>query len=282
MNIRIGTWQGPIVDNGLNRNLAKVREVIDQTKDLKLDFLCFPEVFLSGYSAEAITESSVPLDCPPILEFITESSSHGTVILVGMSERRDDRIYNTQLVIHEGKLLGTYHKTILTGHDAKYFATDLDLPVFDAKGIRFGVVICHDTSFVEPALYLRWRGARLLFTPHFNSIPPGGFPAGNHSVSFWDHRTMVLNNQAALATLLKMVVVRSNVIIITPEHLGSGDSNIWNMDGERVAAGTPFVEGVVTAEFDRRIFIDEHWIDRRQVPAELLDMIARAAHEYPR
>ena len=282
LSIRIGTWQGPVADNDFHRNLAKIREVIGQTRGLDLDFLCFPEAYLSGYSAQAIVESSVPLDYPPLIEFIRESSAHNTVILVGMSERRDGRIYNTQLVIHQGELLGTYHKTILTEYDAKYYAADLDLPVFEAKGIKFGVVICHDTSFVEPAQYLRWRGARLLFTPHFNSIPPEGFPTGDRRVSFWEHRAMVLNNQAALATLLKMVVVRSNVIVITPEHLGCGDSNIWDMNGHCVAAGTPFVEEVVTAEFDRRVFTEEHWIDRRQVPAELLDMIAQAAHEYPR
>ena len=93
---------------------------------------------------------------------------------------------------------------------------------------------------------------------------------------------MVLNNQAALATLLKMVVVRSNVIIVNDNQLGSGDSNIWNMDGVLVAEGTPFVECVVTAEFDQRVFLEEHWIDRRDVPVRLVEMIAEAASEYPR
>ena len=93
---------------------------------------------------------------------------------------------------------------------------------------------------------------------------------------------MVLNNQAALATLLKMVVVRSNVIVIGADHLGLGDSNIWDMDGVLVAQGTPFVECVVTAEFDQRIFLEEHWIDRRDVPVELVEMIAQAAQRYPR
>lgn len=282
MKIRIGTWQGPIVDGDFDQNLAKVRSAIDEAKGERLDFLCFPEVYLSGYSAAAIAESSVPLGYPPLVQFVEESRRHSTVILVGMAERLNGRVYNSQLVIHEGKLLGTYHKTMLTDFDAQHFATDLELPVFEAKGIKFGVVICHDTSFVEPALCLRWRGARLLFTPHYNSIAPQGFQGGGRSVSYWDHRTMVLNNQAALATLLKMVVVRSNVIVVTPDGLGSGDSGIWDMSGVAVAMGKPFVESLVTAELDQSMFLKEHWIDRREVPAELLDMIAEAAHAYPR
>jgi predicted amidohydrolase len=99
-------------------------------------------------------------------------------------------------------------------------------------------------------------------------------------VTFWEHRTMVLNNQAALATLLKMVVVRSNVVIVREGHLGAGDAIIWDMNGEVVARGTPFTECIVTAEFDRVIFERENWINRKEVPVELLDQIARAAREY--
>lgn len=280
--IRIGTWQGPIVDNGFMDNINKVRSVLDETKEMGLDFLCFPETYLSGYSAIAVKESAVSLDHPEIVKFVKESEKYDTVILVGMSEKKDDKIYNSQLVVYKGEILGTSPKTMPTGHDIKFFETDISMPVYEAKGIKFGVAICHTTSFVEPALYLRWKGARLLFTPHFNSIPPEGFGAPGRKVTFWEHRTMVLNNQAALATLLKMVVVRSNVVVIDKNGLGAGDSNIWDMYGEVVAEGTPFTECVVTADFDKEIFLNEHWIDRREVPAEICEMIAEAAKEYPR
>jgi predicted amidohydrolase len=171
---------------------------------------------------------------------------------------------------------------MLTEEDRRVFSTHLDLPVFYAKGIPFGVVICADTSYVEPALYLRWKGARLLFTPHYNDIPPEGIDTADGKVTFWEHRTMVLNNQAALATLLKMIVVRSNVVIVREGHLGAGDANIWDMNGVLVASGKPFTECVVMAEFDRAIFERENWINRKEIPVELLEMIAQAAREYPR
>lgn len=279
--IKIGTYQGPIVDNDLEKNLLNVKKVIQENKHKNLDFLCFPETYLSGYSAKAIEESAVCIDDPRIQEFIKESSEHDTVILVGMSEKKEDGIYNSQLVIHKGELLGIAHKTMLTqGYDNLYFKTDLELPVFEAKGIKFGIAICHTTSFVEPAQYLRWKGARLLFTPHFNNMHPETKLPNGDRVTYWDHRTMVLNNQAALATLLKMIVVRSNIVVIDKEGLGSGDSNIWNMNGELVAAGQPFTEEVVIAEFDKEIFTREHFIDRQEVPVELMEMMLTAAKEY--
>ena len=278
--IRIASFQGPIVDNDFEFNLNKVKDVLFKTKDQGLDFICFPETYLSGYSEQAVRESSVPLNDPRLLEFIRFSAGFNTVILVGMSERDHDRIFNTQIVVYQGKLLGTYHKKMLTEEDKQVFVSDMEFPVFEAKGVKFGVVICADTSYVEPALLLRWKGARLLFTPHYNDIPPEGIDTPDGKVTFWEHRTMVLNNQAALATLLKLVVVRSNVIIVREGHLGAGDANIWDMNGEVVARGIPFKECIVTAEFDRSIFERENWINRKEVPVELLDLIARAAREY--
>jgi len=278
--IRIGTFQGPIVDNDLDCNLNKVKEVLNQTSEKGLDFLCFPEVYLSGYSDQAVRESSILMNDPRLLEFIRFSTPFDTVILVGMSERDGEKIFNTQIVVYRGILLGKYRKTMLTDEDKLVFASDLEFPVFEAKGIKFGVVICADTSYVEPAMLLRWKGARLLFTPHYNEIPPEGIDTSDGKVTFWEHRTMVLNNQAALATLLKMVVVRSNVVIVREDHLGAGDAGIWDMNGEVVARGIPFTECIVTAEFDRVIFEKENWINRKEVPVELLDRIAQAARKY--
>ena len=279
--IRIGSFQGPIEDNAFELNVGKVKEVVEQTRNLGLDFLCFPETYLSGYSEQAVRESSTSMDDPRLLEFIRFSAGYDSVLLVGMSEREDGKIFNTQIVVYRGALLGKYRKAILTDEDQRVFAPGRDFPVFEAKGIKFGVVICHDTSFVEPALLLRWKGARLLFTPHYNDIPPEGIDTSDGKVTFWKHRTVVLNNQAALATLLKMVVVRSNVVIVREGHLGAGDANIWDMNGEVVARGTPFTECVVTAEFEREIFEKENWINRKEVPVALLEQIAQAAREYP-
>lgn len=279
--IKLASYQGPIVENDVDANLKKVYEVIEEQKSSAPDFLCFPETYLTGYTEEAIRDSALSADDPRIGKLIESTSGHDMVILVGLAEKEKGAVYNTQLVMHNGKLLGKAHKTMLTqGYDDKYFATDLDLPVFEAKGIKFGIAICHTTSFVEPALYLRYKGARLLFTPHFNNVLPDIKDPKWKSGTYSRHRTMVLNNQAALAVLLKMVVVRSNIIQISETNLGSGDSNIWGMDGELIAAGHPFCEEVVTASVPREQFIEEHSISRKEVPSELLRMIWEASKEY--
>jgi predicted amidohydrolase len=279
--IRLGTYQGPVVECDPAGNTETALSLVRKADDTGLNFLCLPEAFLTGYSEEAIRNHAIERDGREIRALQEATAGTGVVVLVGAAERTAEGTFNSQFVVAGGELLGVAHKTMLTrGYDDRLFETDLDLPVFEAHGVRFGVAICHTTSFVEPALYLRWRGARILFTPHFNDMPPvTDLPAGGRA-TMWDHRRMVLNNQAALATLLKMIVVRSNVVKIDPGNLGSGDAAIWGMDGEILAAGTPFTDQIVTADVPQSVLLDEHWIDRREVPVELLEMTAKAAKSY--
>lgn len=276
--IRIGAWQGPVAENDPDRNIETVKSVVRQGAEAGLDFLCFPECFLSGYTPEAIAGAALSPEDPRLQDLAAYCGQYDMVVLVGLCLKREDGILNGQLVTYRGDVLGISPKTMLTEYDARYFLRDLSLPVYEAKGVRFGVAICHSTSFVEPALCLRWKGARLLFTPHYNHIRAQGFDG----VTFWAHRSLVLRNQAALATLLKMVVVRSNITGWDDSGLSSGDSGIWDMDGEAVVMGVPFTQQLVTAAFDRAIFEREHWIDRREVPLALLEETLRAAREYPR
>ena len=280
--IRISSYQGPLADGQVGKNIKKVKEVLSEQAGRGADFLCFPEAFLTGYSPEAIRFAALMPEDPRLKELIAFTKPYDTVLLVGLSERTGEEFHNVQLVIYRGQLLGKQEKTMLTrGYDDQYFKTRLEFPVFDVKGVRFGVCICHSTSFVEPALLLRLKGARLLFTPHFNSIHPQMRLPDGSEVTFADHRSMVLANQAGLAALLKMVVVRSNIVQIDRESLGCGDSNMWDMDGQLVAAGKPFTECVVTHDFPLDIFQREHpMIDRREVPAELYRMITDEAALY--
>jgi len=277
--IRLATYQGPVSEGNMPANLARVREYYEIAHQNKADFVCFPECYLTGYFHAAATKNAFALDAPIIAE-LCNMTRNGPVLLVGAAVL-DGGCKNAQLVFDDGKLLGYQSKTMLCrpGADADTYVTDRNLPVFTARGVTFGICICHTTSYVEPALLLRLRGARLLFTPHYNSLPPL-HESGPDTITYAGHRDMVLNNQAALATLLKMVVVRSNILHLAPDAIGSGDAGVWAMDGHILAMGRPFVEELVYADVPANIFAREHWIDHREVPMYLYDDLRQAAADY--
>jgi predicted amidohydrolase len=255
--IKISAFQGRCSDS-FDENLKKVYEVINKSGKEDSDFLCFPEGYLSNYKAEE--KLTVPLHDPRLQGLISYTKNYDMVVIVGVSERESDKVYNTALVLYEGKMLGKYRKTMLTGGDKKIFAPDYSLPIFEAKGIPFGVIICHDSSFMEPALTMRWKGARLLFSPHYNSI--------NYNAAD-EHRILVRNNHIGLSVLLQMVVVRANVVGGENERLGYGDSAIFSPLGVAVVSAPLFKEAIISTEFDDSVFKQESWRSRSEIHMEV-------------
>ena len=266
----ISTWQGPSIGGDFAANLATVRRVVRQALERGSDFVVFPETFLSGYGdLEIVKKGARSVDDPELSKFIAESAGHTMTILVGMSRRTDQGILNTVLVIENGEIAGSYDKCMLTGTDREKmkFVPGEDVPVFESHGAKFSIVICHDTSFPHPALLAKLRGAEILFTPHYNSIGPQIVD---------DHRKWVRNCHVGLACLLKLAVVRSNVVVTAkPDSPGYGDSFIMSPQGEILAGAELFRTELVTATIGPEMFKTPYvWADLDEVPRWLNEALA--------
>ena len=149
LGIIISAYQGPCHDGEFDKNLATVQSVIKDAFARKSDFLCFPETFLSGYiPKENVLRGAIYLDDPRLTDFIKSTTDYDMVILVGIAEKTSNEMYNTQLIIYKGELLGKYSKIMLTGGDKKTgFNVGRWMPIFEAKGIKFACIICADSSY---------------------------------------------------------------------------------------------------------------------------------------
>ena len=271
----IGVWQGECRDGDVAANIARTKEVIDEAAEAGCDFVCLPETFLSGYGErEYVERGAMSLDDERLLALAARAGERDVVVLVGISERRGERVANTQVILDGGRVAGSYSKTMLTGGDAKKmrFCDDDDLPVFEAKGVRFGVIICHDSSFPEIAATLAWKGARIIFSPHYNSLPREKMD---------EHRTVVRNNHVGIAVHYGVVVARSNVIGVSADRtrLGYGDSAIFSPLGTPLAEAGLFTERLVTADvapwLERTL-----WRKRAELRPAIIEQWAAAARSF--
>jgi predicted amidohydrolase len=46
------------------------------------------------------------------------------------------------------------------------------MPVFTIGGLTFGIILCNDSNFTEPAQRATAQGATVLFVPTNNALPP--------------------------------------------------------------------------------------------------------------
>ena len=232
--MRVALYQGRVSFGDMEANLRRTEEALDKAEAQEADVLCMPESFLQGYfpNREQAWAHSIDLQSDAFLGICERLARGKTMVLLGLNERRGDKLYNTVVVMDRGQYVGRYAKNYLV-HD--YFERGGDFPVFEKAGVKFGIIICADSSAIEPALIPAMRGAQVIFSPHFNYIPYDGVH---------DHYVRVRSNHVARAMETACFVCRSNVIV--PESqgvtvfdrkkpgVGVGDSFVVNPKGQFV------------------------------------------------
>lgn len=248
--ITIAAFQGRVAFGDADANLDTIEENVRRAQDAGCAIVCFPETFLHGYFPdEALARrNALSLDGPEFAGILARLSSYSPTILFGLNELRGDDIYNTEVVIERGVLVGRYSKNYLV-YD--YFKRGHEFPVFERDGVTFGVIICADSSFSEPARIEAMRGAQIIFSPHFNYIGYEGLD---------DHTYRVRNHHIALAVKNDVYVVKSNVVV--PEGVGApifgragvgvGESFILNRRGRPMAEAGLCTETLLVHTIEKR------------------------------
>src|SRR3954466_16229698 len=104
--MRIAAYQGRCRDGDVAATLRKTLEVFEEAARRGADFLLLPEAFLSGYGdRQTVTGSALALEDRRLLGLVAATERHDLVLLVGVNERQGEAVYNTELVIHRGRLL---------------------------------------------------------------------------------------------------------------------------------------------------------------------------------
>jgi predicted amidohydrolase len=131
--------------------------------------LCFPEGFLQGYLTEEAParRNALELESPAFEAVLSRLPTSGPMIVMGLIEADQGRLFNTAVVVDRGALIGRYRKVHLLGGE-RIFDPGTDSRVFKVAGLRFGINICYDTNFPEAAQKVAHLGASLLVCPANN------------------------------------------------------------------------------------------------------------------
>jgi predicted amidohydrolase len=235
--VRIGHYQCICKQGDFQANLNKLIQGLELASEARLDVVSLPESFLTGYfrNEEEARVNSFSIDSPQIREVLSRTAHFHLAFMVGFNEIRGGDLYNTVAVIEKGKILGRYSKAFPI---IRYFKPGREFPVFEKKGLKFGVIICADGGYIEPARILALKGAKLIFAPHYNFVSD---PI--------QHYQMVRNDHVARAIENGVYFLRANNVVPgrTLEGLGDrgygyGDSYLLNPNGEIVAAAGLYQE----------------------------------------
>src|SRR5471030_954670 len=104
------------------------------------ELLCFPEGFLQGYLTDETLarRNALDLASPAFEAILNRLPTTGPMIVMGLIEADDGRLFNTAIVVDRGTFIGRYRKAHLLG-DEQIFDPGNDSPVFEIAGLRFGI-----------------------------------------------------------------------------------------------------------------------------------------------
>ncbi len=152
-------------------NCRQIIETIERIRaDKSADLVVFSELAICGYPPEdLLLRKDLHYLVGDALTAIAEASGDLHVV-IGHPERGDHVIYNSASVLHDGRVIGTYHKHCLPNYsvfdEKRYFTAGREPLVVDIKGVRVGLVICEDLWFEEPVASARSQGAQLIVSPN--------------------------------------------------------------------------------------------------------------------
>jgi len=238
-------------------NLQHVEEGLARAAANRVEIVSFPECFLTGYpdTEDGARRGAFAADSPQIARVLDLTSRFDPTLIVGFNELRGPDLYNTALVAHRGHVLGMYSKC--TAYQ-KFHKQGRDFPVFERNGVKFGVIICSDGGYIEPARILAMKGARIVFAPHFNYIGDRGLIS---------HFMKVRADHMARASENSIYFVRGNNVVLDAARsgitrnagIGYGDSYIVDPGGEIIARTRRHVEDFLVAELDLTVPQDKSW-----------------------
>jgi len=219
-----------------------IRERVVECEAEGIEILCCPEAILGGLADYAPHPRDIAIDVESgRLESILAPLASKTVTLIcGFTELGENGLlYNSAAVFHKGTVIGVYRKLHPAIRKSIYQPGDR-MPVFTVGSLTFGIVICNDSNFEEPASVMASQGATVLFVSSNN-----GLPAERASVVSASRKADI-----ARATENRMWVVRADVAGRAGDFVSDGSSGVVDPAGTLVQSAESFATALLIAEVD--------------------------------
>ncbi|MDX1524434.1 MAG: NAD+ synthase, partial [Anaerolineae bacterium] len=265
INLTVGDIQG---------NADKVKSYLDQAKSCQVDLILFPELTLAGYPPEDLLLKPGFAAANRAALTALLPYTEGITAVVGFVDRQDD-LFNAAAVLHNGQVVGVYHKTLLPnyavfdedryfdeGDTATIFSLPIDRPSSTTSEVRFGVSVCEDIWYpAGPPEAQAAAGAELLVNISASPYQSGKIASRERMLA-----TRAADNVA--------IVAFCNLVGGQDELIFDGSSVIIDERGQVLARGKAFAEDFIVADVNPGNVFRQRLRDPRRRKDGLTDIYA--------
>lgn len=189
----------------MQKNLEKVRELIEKNAHLNPDLIVLPEFFNTGVSLPEFKKLAQTQENNEVIKFLSPlAKKFNTYILAGsIMEQKDGKLYNTsRLLDRNGEQIAEYSKIHLFdsfgGTEHEYCTAGDKIVVADTDFGKVGISVCFDIRFPKHHLELVKTGAEII-------VEPAAFCAPNDMLEQMTQEWILLNRARALDNMVYFV-----------------------------------------------------------------------------
>ena len=240
--MRVAAYQAPLAATRAPDVLRLIAEQVARCEAAGVEILCCPEGVVGGLAdyVEPAQRLVLPAEADPLAVALSPLASASVTTVVGYTERdAAGRLFNAAAVVHRGTIIGRYRKLHPAIRRSVYTAGS-ETPVFTVGRLTFGILLCRDSTFAEPARAMMARGAAALFVPTNNGLPADR----PHASTAADAR----RTDVACATEHGVSVVRADVAGAAFGLTSCGSTGIVGPDGRLLAGAPPLEPCLVVAD----------------------------------
>jgi len=219
-----------------------IRKRVEWCEAQGVEILCCPEAILGGladYAAHPAT-IAIGVESGQLSATLAPLASDSVTTILGFTEISGaGELYNSAVVCHRGAVAGLYRKLHPAIRKSIYRPGDRT-PVFRVGGLTFGIIICNDSNFPEPARVMAAQGATALFVPTNTGLPPG-------------RADVVLDaRKADIARAMEnsVSVIRADVAGRTADLVAYGSSGVVGPDGTVLQSARRLTEDLLVVDLD--------------------------------
>ncbi len=183
------------------RNVGRCVEAVRAAAGRGARLIVLPELVTSGYVFHDVAEaraSAEESDGPTVARLSALAAELDVVVVAGLAELADGRLYNSAVVVDATGLRAVYRKVHLWDQEGRYFVTgDAVPPVVETTLGRVAVMICYDLEFPEWVRSAALRGADVICAP--TNWPSTQRPSGERPVEVVQAQASAAVNRVFLA-----------------------------------------------------------------------------------
>ena len=220
----------------LDGNVAQIKQTVLSLKDREVDYIVFPELFLSGYPVQdLVSKKSFVQDCMEHLKELASWNDGYSTIGVGCPWMIKEKVYNCFFVLSKGEIRATIQKHHLPNTEVfdeiRQFTSGPICGPYRIGDVRVGTPICEDAWYEDVCETLEESGAEIL-------IVPNGSPYERNKL---DKR---FNRMVARVIETGLPLVYINMVGGQDDQVFDGGSFILNRGG-RLASQLPLFDEII-------------------------------------